>query len=217
MKEKGDYENFKKKRAEEAKERRERKKKMMSKLTAAKRNQLLNEDRMKCRKRVANHRLNKKKNEAPKEQLPTSSYRTKSAARKATTKTRKSLPLAPGKRNEILYRIVHSLDPADQLEIFNKKPIEKHSNGKGLAPELIAAIQKFYESDEISRMSPNVKDCRFFKNPLTGEKEVVQVRHMLYRLKEAYHLFLIDYTAQSGKSKINFFCNFAEIYSFSRC
>ncbi len=133
---------------------------------------------MKCRKRVERHRKNKKemKKEALKKERQ-ESYRTKSAARKATTKTRKSLPLSSSKRNHILHRIVHSLDSTDQ-EIFNKKPVEKRNNGKGLNSELIVAVHKFYEDDEISHMSPNVKDCRFSKNPSTGEKEIVQIRHL---------------------------------------
>lgn len=200
MKENGEYENYKKKLAEVAQSRRERKKITLLKLTDAKRTQLLNEERMKCRKRVEKHRKNKKEMET--ESLKKDrqeSYQTKSAVRKATTKTRKSLQLSSSKRNDVLYRIVHSLDPKDQEEIFNKKPVKKRNNGKVLDSELIAAVHKFYEDDEISRMSPNVKDCRFFKDPLTGEKVIVQIRHLYYTLKEAYKLFLFDYAAQSGE------------------
>lgn len=175
--------NSKKKRADQAKERRKRKKELLLKMTDEKRNQLLSEVRMKCRQRVRNHRHAKKINQLPNENAqPSSSYRTKSAKRKAATKIRKSLPLSPQKRNEALSHVVHSLDIKDQVEIF-KRPIPSHHfNGKELAPEIVGSVEKFYQDDEISRMSPNVKDCRIVFNKSTGQKETVQIRHLNYTL-----------------------------------
>lgn len=202
MKENGTYESYKKKRADDAKERRKRNKNALMMLTVVKRNQYLSEERMKCRKRVQKHRRNKKKNDTPKEDLQSSSYRTKSALRKATTKIRKTLPLSPKKRNAVLARLIHSLDAEDQEAIFCRKPLPEtmRNNGKALASEVVVAVQKFYENDEISRMSPNVKDCRSFTDPVTGTKEIVQTRHLMYRLKEVYELFLIDYASRSGNT-----------------
>lgn len=67
------------------------------------------------------------------------------------------------------------------------------------ASNLIAEVKKFYEDDEISRMSPNVKDCRLFKNITIGQKEITQIRHLMFRLTEVYELFLVDYAARPGK------------------
>lgn len=170
---------------------------MLSELSQSARNQILTESRLRCRERVEKHRL-KNKDGSAKEKSNTSAYRTKSALRKATSKTRKSLPLAPGKRNTVLRQIIQSLGPTDQAVILGKMPVAKHGNGKGITDHLIGIVEKFYETDDVSRMSPNVKDCRFSKNRVTGEREIVQIRHLLYPLKEVYSLFLSEYFAQTG-------------------
>lgn len=63
----------------------------------------------------------------------------------------------------------------------------------------MAAVKQFYENDAISRISPNVKDTRLIKNPATGEKEAFQIRHLMYTLREAYGMFLMEYNAPTGE------------------
>lgn len=125
MKSKGTYDAFKKKKAELEKARRARQKQSLNELTKTKREQLIVENRIKCRERVELCRKRKKQPLAEINEpststcitnltIPTSltspltlstsltsnvrnTYKTKSAAYKAVSKTKKSLPSSPTK------------------------------------------------------------------------------------------------------------------------
>lgn len=209
----GNFEAFKKKKAEHEKARRQRLKNSVAKLTVSKQNQLLRNSRLKCRERVRKCRAKKKgstdsshsiihpnevtddtndKNVMKSMHTPLQfhhSYKTYSALAKAATKTRKTLPASPTKRTAVIAKLVYSLDEANQLVIFNNRTIMKRGGNKGLSADLIEKIQLFYQRDDISRTSPNVKDTRYFVNSVTGKRELQQIRHLLVTLKQAYDLF----------------------------
>lgn len=179
---------------------------------------MLFENRIESRKRVQKHREKKKKTlldchlktsnsiatktnqsagSKPGAEDLIHSYKTKSALAKAVTKARKSLPISPSKRKVVVSKILDSFGPKDRDEIVGikeAKPKTKH--WKRMSSDLIAAIEAFYERDEISRVSPNVKDARYFKNALTGQKELRQLRHLTYKLKKVRALFVKDYAGK---------------------
>ncbi|KAJ6640217.1 hypothetical protein Bhyg_12967, partial [Pseudolycoriella hygida] len=67
---------------------------------------------------------------------------------------------------------------------------EKPKSFKAVSSSVIETVQAFYERDDISRISPNVKDYRKFVNSQTGEKEYKQMRFLTYKLSDVYELFI---------------------------
>lgn len=212
MKVNGNYDDFKKRKAEHEKARRQRLKNSISKLTVSKQNQVLRYNRLKCRERVKKCRTKKKQSSVPSQMINSNktindsnerngsksqhtsiqfshSFKTYGALAKAVTKTRKTLPSSPTKRTAVIAKLVYSLDDKNQLMIFSNKTTMKRGGNSGLSPELIEKIQLFYQRDDVSRMSPNVKDIRNFVDPITGLKELKQTRHLIITLKQAYELF----------------------------
>lgn len=200
---------FKKKKAEQEKARRARLKESLNTLSEVRREKWILENRIKTRISVQKCRQRKKFNQLHEITEDRSifsrnqpqitkyaelahSYKTKSAEAKATTKTKKTLPSSPSKRKKVVRNVLNSFSARDRAEIVgnanHRKTIEK-----GLSSAWVQEIQKFYVRDDISRMSPNVKDCRFFVNADTGEKEQKQIRHLMYSLDEVYELFVKEF------------------------
>lgn len=204
----------KKRRAQLEKARRLRQKEAIAKMTESKRKLLIEEERMKNRKRVQKCRQTKKdglppENNAQAEAGNTqshssetqtkrsfnfpNSYKTLSAIQKAYSKTNKTLPSSPTKRKVIVAKLVSSFDDKDRQDIFGNSKSATNKRETGLSPALVSAIQNFYERDDISRMSPNVKDVKYFRNPDTGQKELRQIRHLIFNLSEIYKKFVEEY------------------------
>lgn len=122
------------------------------------------------------------------------SYKTQSALSKAVAKTKKSLPTSPSKRKAVMARLLRTFSEEDQKDIIGNNKSKGSTTKKGLRIDLVKEIRDFYERDDISRISPNVKDSRKFADPDTGEKLVRQVRHLNYKLSEVYDLFMAEYT-----------------------
>lgn len=214
MKRLGLYEGFKKKNAEDAKKRRTKVKESLSKLTPVKRQQLICDNRSKCRKRVEQCRKRKKEQLMMDKRLESESYRTDGAFRKAVSKIKRSLPSDSTKRNQALKKVLDSLDPVDKAEVIACGDVTKGKTNQGLTADLIEAIQNFYERDDISRVSPNVKDCKRFVNDATGEKEYKQVRHLMYKLSEVHALFVEEFTAGINVNVRIFFSNYPANYDW---
>lgn len=68
------------------------------------------------------------------------------------------------------------------------------------------SFKAFYERDDVSRMSPNVKHCKKFEDPSTGTKEFKQIRFLMYTLSDVYEMFKKQ-AVQNGEfiTKIFFF------------
>ncbi|KAJ6639674.1 hypothetical protein Bhyg_12421 [Pseudolycoriella hygida] len=80
-------------------------------------------------------------------------------------------------------------DARDMVNLSHPKsrPLIKK---RGLNPEIIDAIKLFYERDDVSRISPNMRDCRSFPNPVTGTKEIKQIRFLMYKLSDVHKMFV---------------------------
>lgn len=190
-------------------------KESLTKLTVSRRKQLVSDARLKCLERVKKFREKKKQTQSQqdiklpdpvipplKEELPKSSkrksvqfqhsYKTEASLAKAFTKQRKILPKSPGKQKAVIGKLFYSLDEGAQQEIINNKTKLIKGGKKGIDSELMEKILYFYERDDVSRMSPNAKDSRFYYHPATGEKVIKQKRHLVVTLKQAHDKFLIE-------------------------
>lgn len=124
------------------------------------------------------------------------SFKTYTELEAAVAKVEKTLPSSPSKRKAVIAKLFYSLDEKSQREIVRNTTTIKRTGHKRIAPELIQQIHKFYERDDISRLSANVDDLINFFNPSTGEKELIRIRHLVYTLKQAYALFIKENTGE---------------------
>lgn len=130
-------------------------------------------------------------------------YRTSSALTKAVAKAKKALPSTPIKRKAVVMKLLHSFDENDKRQIIKNDTQNQDNKAskikRGLSLDLITEVLNFYERDDISIMSPNVRDARKFVNPTTGVKEVRQLRHLMFKLSEVYALFNEEHALKNGK------------------
>lgn len=139
-------------------------------------------------------------------------FRTNSALYKAIAKAKSALPKTLEKQKAVIIAIFNGLSENTQMKIvLNNSTLKSPTGkfllykvskickilmndytlaGKKLSKQVIDEVVAFYERDNVSRMSPNVNDARKFTNISTGKKEVKQIRHLLYPLKEVYFLFI---------------------------
>lgn len=127
------------------------------------------------------------------------SYKTSSALSKAVGKIRKSMPKTVRKTKQAVGKYLKSLEPTDLHDIMVDVGTIKPKKSRGLSSSDIDLVQSFYERDDISRMSPNVKDCRKFVDPISGAKEYKQLRFLMYKLVDVYDMF--DKHVQEGKTE----------------
>lgn len=78
-------------------------------------------------------------------------------------------------------------------------PTEGSTRTTALSAETINAVHKFYEREDISRQAPGRKDVKTIIDD--NGKNKVQIRHLLFSLKEAYAIFSEEYGKVIGKSK----------------
>lgn len=224
MKLNGNYEEYKKKKADCEKSRRQRVKESLKKMTECKQKKFVENTRLRCLERVRKHRAKAKQLNPPQEKTSSgddklsqlnnsvlhqlqgvqSSYKTESAKAKATTKFRKGLPNSPSKQKAVIENFFNSLDDDTREEILFKKKKMNKGGKKGIGTELSEQIKQFYDRDDVSRMSPNTKDSRFYRNPTTGEKELKQKRYLILTLQQAYDKFLIENSGEKNLILINF-------------
>lgn len=173
-------------------------------LSKKERERLLKVSRDNGRKRLMKHRLKKKGIEIT-DHTVTQPYRTKSALNKAVAKTKKALPKSPNKMKAVLTKLLHSFDDKDKQYIVHNGYLPKKSTN--ISSAVISSVLKFYERDDISRMSPNTKDTRFFKNSANGTKELKTLRHLTRKLDKLYNVFVQEWQIKKGKysQKMAFF------------
>lgn len=211
LKETGKFEEYKQKNAVDAKKRRDRIKVGVDALPKRIREKTKRLEREYNRKRVAKCRQQKKEangvlvettNHLPLVKHKTQpdrpyGYKTSSARQKAATKIRRSLPSTSEKTIEALGQLLKSFDPNDVKRMIDGKA-EEPKRTKGVTQPEIDLVRAFYERDDISRMSPNVKDCRKFTDPVTGVQEHKQLRFLMYKLTDVFAMF--GKHVESGKS-----------------
>lgn len=195
----GGYEAYKQKRAASEKSRRERLKAGLDKLPKTEREKLKTLNRTYMRKKVAEYRQRKKGLPATSvTTAPTTpateseiGYKTKSARYKAVGKIKRSLPSTTVKKVEAVSDLLGGFDVNLRNSILaNVTGKPKSRPTRALKSSIIESVIEFYQRDDISRMSPNVKDCRKFVNSMTGEKEEKQLRYLIYKLSDVYEMFL---------------------------
>lgn len=183
--------------AEQSRERRRKAKIGLTKIGKTMRDHIVKEQQRKCRERVAKHRQRKNENNLAKFAFNIQStatddaYNTPSAESKALAKIIRAFPSTSGKKKILLSKLFHSLDESVQLEIVLHKNSFKRPV-KAISQDLAVQVRSFYERDDISRVSPNAKDVRYFDGQC-GKKELKQIRHLMYRLSEVYALFIAEY------------------------
>ena len=124
---------------------------------------------------------------------------------KCVKKVIEALPKDPLQRNEVLVTLLN-----DSLHKEITVPLVK-SGRKGVSAEEKLHVERFFSDDEISRQSPNVKD--FVPVRLNGKKEKLQVRHLLYPLKEVHQLFIASHP--EIKIALSKFCDLRPPFVFS--
>lgn len=211
----GKYDDFLKKKAADERSRQQRIKIGLDQLPKAVREKTKRVNREYVRRQVAEYRARKRsinsKNESTSSKPELSAeerqskqspddngpYKTKSAWAKAVGKVKRSLPPASDKKKFVLTKVLRTFDKSDVLNMVNESHPNQIPKRKGLAPDVVDEIKTFYERDDISRISPNMRDCRKFKDPATGVKEIKQMRYLMYKLTDVYKLYLRH--TQNGK------------------
>lgn len=210
LKANGEYETYKKKKAAGERERRDGIRNGLELLPKAVRERTKRVHRAYSRKKNAEFRQRKKgllvdvtNNVSPSAvpSKPEKAYKTASAKSKAFAKLKRSMPSTTAKQKELVSKLLRTFNDQDRLEIVEDKPVTVKP-ARGIKQSVIDMIKSFYERDDISRMSPNTKDCRKFNNPSTGCKEMRQIRYLMYKLDEVYNMFIKH--VQNGKLRKQF-------------
>ena len=105
---------------------------------------------------------------------------------KALRKAIASLPQSPTKRRAVVQEIMKETLP----EVVFLYPENKESR-KSSSPndEVKQIVQEFYCNDAISRQAPGKRDVKSVKDPTTGKREKIAIRHMLMNIMDAYFKF----------------------------
>lgn len=118
------------------------------------------------------------------------SYNTVQSLGKALRRATRALPESPTKQQTVIAKMVEQLDPDAQNQLMNL--ITKNKNQRREMPqnvELIESIYEFYTRDDITRVSPKIKDVKTYECPKTGKSVKLPTRYMLCSQREAYALF----------------------------
>lgn len=138
---------------------------------------------------------------------------------RAVKKVTRVLPVSPTKKKAILAKIVVDLDETDRDELTNaitksnKKPSKKqYTPNLELIEARIEDIHQFYERDDISRVSPKMKDVKQYTCPETDERVLRPTRHMVLTVRESYSMFMQERN-DGGEGLYDFQCYFIDSHS----
>lgn len=101
---------------------------------------------------------------------------------KLVKKTLSALPIDPAQREELLLTVLGRTVNLDGSMLYKKS-----HNVASLSPETVNKVTRFYCDEEVSRMSPNVKD--FLAVSRDGKKVKQQVRYLQLTVKEVFEEF----------------------------
>lgn len=198
------YDGYKERKAKEQRERRQRKKEQEDELSVTKLNKIVHARRLADRERKQRSRA-KKKNEMMKAPVnePKRSYNTTATFGKALTKTKKSLPKSPSKKEAVLIKLlgeVQNKDPGQLEKVLNSSSSQNQSASTKNA-ELVADIRKFFLREDISVESPKADDVK--KYSTDSGTQMLTTHHMTLTLSEAYGLFVQEReNAQKGEEAV---------------
>lgn len=205
MKKNQKYDEYKKKKADSMKKRRAAMRQKEDELPISQLNDVITKRRETVRNRVQKYRKRLKQqkleqvNQNSKNSNIRKSYNCVQTLGKAVKKASIALPSSPNKKKEVLMKIAEDLHPADKNEVLNAINVTKKRNVTE-HEELIDSIHEFYQRDDISRMSPKMRDVKEYKCPKTGENINIQTRHMILTGQEAFGMFIAERIADEKGS-----------------
>lgn len=187
------YEEYKKKKAEETRKNYKKKVLERKKMTKEQQQIMIEKQRADTRERVMKHRYKKHFDGISNNSNTISErrrYTTSASLGKAVSKVRKSLPVSPNKKKEILSKLINDMDDNEKYQLLDSVSSKVSRLFPAKNVELSKKIFDFYHRDDVSRASPNMKDVKRFTNETTGQAEMRSIRHMLLTVKEAHAIFL---------------------------
>lgn len=188
------------------------KEKEMAMVSPAQHKQYIDNKRQKERERSKRYRQ-RKKMQAEQQQnamagenvFVAKSYSNRATLGKAKKKVERALPESPTRKKAVLVSIFKEMDDGERNElvsVISSKPSTITSNTSTKFDKISRDIGQFYERDDISRVSPKIKDVQQRKDVLTGAVDLLPKRHMVVTIKEAYALFIEDRNAINKGIKI---------------
>lgn len=197
LKEEGKYEEYKENQRQQMKKVRDKKKEEISKLKKRRQEAIRLEERRKTRERVAKHRLLKKERQRS-QASPCVTYKSACSSGKAIKRAKKALPKSPRKKAYVVRKLFELIPGTKDIN-----ETKKHTNSLALSSETVDKVIEFYERDDISRMSPGLKDVTTVKR-IDGSKHKLQTRHLFSSIRETHALFC-DENKETviGKSKFS--------------
>lgn len=146
--------------------------------------------------------------------ITSTAYTTVQSLGKAKSKVMRALPISPTKRKAVLAHILSEMADGDKIDVANAvvtpPPLtKKHTETKRDLTTLKREIKEFYERDDVSRVSPKIRDVKEYVCPDTGNKILLPTRHMLYTGREAFALF--DEQQREIGHGIELFCKLLRI------
>lgn len=123
-------------------------------------------------------------------------YNTAQRLGKAVRAANKSLPLDKNKKVAVLRKILEKIEPNLKMQNISKFTSPSIDNKRKLSQETIEKIRNFYLREDISRVSPRMKDRVKIKRG--DHVEYVPKRYMYLTIKEAFQIF----TEENPNTKI---------------
>lgn len=187
---------------ERMKDQREKKKEKEKDMAPTEHKEYIDIKRKKVRERVQKYRQQlKEKNSNDVDP----NYSNRATLGKAKAKVLKALPQSAAKKKVVLVSIVNELDENERVEILNVLSPSNQITKKSVPQsfdKLAKDITEFYERDDVSRMSPKMRDVKKYSNKQTGNVELLPTRHMIMTIREAYALFIEDRCSKQEGIKI---------------
>lgn len=116
---------------------------------------------------------------------PSSTYTSRQTLGKAVQRTLRTLPKDSQKRNHVVHHIAQLFD-------IVPKTAEKHKREqRSLSIDIKKSVVEFYNRDDVSYQMPGKRDFIVVDDD-TGQRITLQKRILLFSIREAYQLFLVE-------------------------
>ena len=116
---------------------------------------------------------------------PSSTYTSRQTLGKAVQRTLRALPKDAQKRNHVVHHIAQLFD-------IVPKAIDTHKREqRSLSIDIKNSVVNFYNRDDISYQMPGKRDFIVVDDD-TGQRITLQKRILLFSIREAYELFLVE-------------------------
>ena len=120
-----------------------------------------------------------------------SSFASNQSLGKAKAKTLKSLPKSPGKKRQVLSRIISSLSPVSKKHVFTsaRKKLSLNAGRPSISDDTKETIKAFLERPDISYCKPGRNDTVYCGKNNEGIKEYKSKHYLLWTIREILDLF----------------------------